>query len=87
MRAFLDGPYIIAFSGTDQGIIHCDTAKHMKDTVHNLFPNPGCPHREVLLNPSKWQQDNDNEFPYYVEIECEDERGASIVRIYRVREL
>jgi hypothetical protein len=88
-KCFLQGQYVITFTGVDTGVILCDSVERMTNVIHDIYPNPGCPARNHLLDAAVWDGSADHpDFPFHVSCDVlDEERGTTTVQIFRIQEL
>lgn len=87
MQPMLDGKFIVAFVGTTNGIVQCDSFAELQAMLHDTYPNPGDPTLAYLLGPAYWLPDANGD-PYFVETLVADNGYEDYrVAIYRVIEV
>lgn len=86
MTSFIEGQYVLVFTGTSCGVIVCNSVQHMMNVLLDTYPNPGDPVRTHLQNPTNWEECPDG-MPFCCQYQHTDDTEDYTVTAARVMEL
>jgi ribosomal protein S18 acetylase RimI-like enzyme len=65
MASFIEGRYVICFTGHCTGTVECQSVAHMLNQLGDMFPNEGDETLALLTNPEYWEKGQDTDEPFH----------------------